>query len=168
MKSEIQSVLDDAVHIIVGDANGADKAIQAYLSDVNYKTVTVFHVGETSRNNVGLWDAQQVPAASNLKGRAFYTEKDKVMALKADYGIVFWDGKSAGSISNVCELLSLKKTAFVYSEPLKKFIKVTSAKELTDLLSVCAPNVRDALEKSSILKLQLETLKVSKQHSLGF
>lgn len=40
--------------------------------------------------------------------RAFFTAKDLKMAEEADYGLMVWDTKSTGTLSNVIELLKRK------------------------------------------------------------
>ena len=60
----ICSVLDDAIdkgeEILVGDCSGADAAIQKYLYDREYKSVTVYVSGDKVRNNIGGWNVKHV------------------------------------------------------------------------------------------------------------
>lgn len=137
IRNRVQNMMDQDFRILVGDANGADKAVQKYLSEQRYKNVVVFCAGVACRNNVGDWEVHQVKVDSKLKGRAFYTQKDLKMADEADYGFVLWDGKSAGSITNVLELLKRNKSVVVYLSKSKEFKNVKNAEQLNSLLDTC-------------------------------
>ena len=134
VRSRIKEWLDQRAKFVVGDANGADKAMQGYLADQNYQDVKVYCSGSVCRNNIGDWDVQEVSVDPKLKGRAFYTQKDKEMASIADSGFVLWDGKSIGSINNVHELLKNGKSIVVYLSPKQQFIDVTNSGELEALI----------------------------------
>jgi hypothetical protein len=59
LNAVIRARIDDVVisrghTVIVGDANGADKAVQQYLADRHYPHVVVFCM-ESCRNNIGSW-----------------------------------------------------------------------------------------------------------------
>ena len=41
----LQNIIDSGLKVIIGDANGADKAFQKFFADANYKNVTVFCSG---------------------------------------------------------------------------------------------------------------------------
>ncbi len=111
IRQRINNIVEKDFAIIIGDANGADKAMQAYLASIDYPHVTVFCVGSHCRNNVGDWKSEMISASSNVTGREFYALKDKEMAHRADFGLVLWDGKSSGSIANVLEMLKFGKKA---------------------------------------------------------
>ena len=96
IKTRIDNMIEKSFRIFVGDANGADKAMQKFLSDAHYPNVVVFCAGENCRNNIGEWDVTQVPVNPKLKGRDFYTAKDKEMATKADYGVCYVGWKECG------------------------------------------------------------------------
>lgn len=134
VRNWIKELINQGTHLIVGDASGADKAMQKYLADQHYQNVKVYCSGSRCRNNIGDWDLQKVFVGPNLKGRAFYTQKDKEMASIADSGFVLWDGKSIGSINNVRELLNNGKTVVVYFSPKQQFIDVTNFHELEELI----------------------------------
>ena len=134
IKARFKELLNENTNFIVGDANGADKAMQVFLADQEYKQVIVFCSGPICRNNVGAWNVQAVSVDPNLKGRAFYTQKDKKMASIADSGFVLWDGKSIGSINNVNELLKNGKKITVYLSPKKQFIDVANSDDFEALI----------------------------------
>ena len=167
IRGRIQNIVDQNFQVVVGDANGADKAMQSYLADRHYRNVAVYCAGGICRNNVGSWSTENIHIDPKLKGRAFYTEKDKAMAAKADFGLVLWDGKSEGSINNVLELLKNGKKSVVYFSPRKEFVNVRTADDANELLRLCDPTVSRDLRASSNLRRQMEFLSMSGQRSLS-
>lgn len=147
IRDRIGNMIEQDFRIVVGDANGADRALQKNLADARYENVVVFCSGETCRNNIGKWDERHVPVDSRLKGRAFYTQKDMAMAAEADYGLVLWDGKSVGSIGNVLELLKREKSVVVYFAPEKRFFTLSSLNDAKALLERCDAESVSAISK---------------------
>lgn len=110
-KDRLDTIIDSGLPIVVGDANGVDKAVQKHLHDARYRAVTVFCSGAVCRNNLGHWKTNNVQAQKSAKGFEFYATKDRVMAREADFGLMIWDGKSAGTILNVLRLIREGKKA---------------------------------------------------------
>lgn len=137
IRDRLRKMMEKDFTIILGDANGADKAMQSFLNESLYRNVTVFCAGNKCRNNVGEWPTNNVDVPSSLKGRDFYTAKDKKMAAEADYGFVMWDGKSAGSINNVLELIKRGKYVVVFLSANKEFFTVKYVDDITHLLQLC-------------------------------
>jgi hypothetical protein len=54
VKSRLDRIMDRQYSIIVGDAIGADKAVQSYLQGKGYRDVEVFCAGGECRNNCGM------------------------------------------------------------------------------------------------------------------
>ena len=109
-RERLENVIRSGFPVIVGDANGADKAIQKYLLDRDYKNVTVFCSGSTCRNNLGHWATSQI-RAPQARGFQFYAAKDREMAREAEFGLMIWDGKSPGTVLNVLRLVRAGKKA---------------------------------------------------------
>lgn len=168
IRDRLKNVLDQHYAIVVGDANGADKAIQKYLMDNNYQYVTVYCSGNVCRNNAGNWEVSKIQVDSKLKGRDFYAEKDKKMAAVADYGFVLWDGSSPGSFNNIMELLRNNKKALVYFSPEKSFCSVAKIDDVRLLLLKCSQKTQDELKKK--IKLTNIALEIEgmPQRALGF
>jgi probable addiction module antidote protein len=146
-KERLNNVIQVNARVIVGDANGADKAVQKFLSEREYPWVTVFCSGDECRNNVGYWDTRHVDAPKDAKGFDFYAAKDRIMAREADYGLMIWDGKSAGTILNILRLLNAGRKAVLINSAEKT---ATNFKSLTDWInfySSCAPGFRDDIRK---------------------
>jgi hypothetical protein len=168
IRTRIQNIINNGFQVIVGDANGADKALQKLLADSKYRNVKVFCAANICRNNIGEWKVQNVQVDAKLKGCDFYTQKDKEMASKADYGLVLWDGKSAGSISNVFELLKMHKTAVVYFSPEKKFYNIKKLQDAQDLLNRCDEESIGSIKKKIKLSTAIKNVEAASQGALGF
>ena len=151
LNAEITRRLDQMIErelcILVGDANGADKAVQTYFSERQYPNVVVFCTGGQCRNNVAKWPVTSVPAPHNIRDFRFFTAKDAAMASEADVGLMLWDGESTGTIVNVARLVAANKPAVVYVSPTKEFSTIRSHSDLETLLSLCAPNVRKRIDE---------------------
>ncbi|MDD2815677.1 MAG: hypothetical protein PHP00_08060 [Thiotrichaceae bacterium] len=130
VRDRLQNIVNQQFSIVVGDANGADKAVQKYLAEINYTQVSVYYAGSLCRNNLGNWHVESIQVDAKLKGRDFYTQKDKAMAAQADYGFVLWDGKSIGSFNNINELLSRNKKVLVYFTPEQTFIPMSKSEDI--------------------------------------
>lgn len=143
---EVRVRLDEMMRreltILVGDANGADKAIQTYFARHEYARVLVFCTSGDCRNNVGPWPTRVVEAPHRARDFAFYTAKDAAMAEEADVGMALWDGESFGTIVNVARLVARGKPAVVYVAPEKTFATLKSPDDLVRLLSTVDDDVR--------------------------
>lgn len=91
--------------------------------------------------------------------RAFFTAKDLAMAAEADYGLMIWDSRSTGTLSNVLELLNQKKYSVVFIRDKKQFIVVKSPDQLSELVSHMPPDAFAAAEKKIQLSEKITRLK---------
>jgi probable addiction module antidote protein len=140
VKERLNNVIGSGHHVIVGDANGADKAVQRHLIDASYDKVTVFCSGERYRNNLGRWQTRYVTTAKNMKGFQFYAAKDREMAREADFGLMIWDGKSVGTVLNVLRLIRAGKKAVLIDVPDKQTTTLKTPADWDDFISRCSPN----------------------------
>lgn len=150
----LDRICESELQVIVGDANGADKAVQGYLKNKNYDFVEVFCVGIVCRNNVGHWPTRTI-AAGNLKGFDFYAAKDRVMAEEATYGLMIWDGESVGTLMNVVRLIRDKKPVAVFVRPARQFIDLHTPEEFRCFLHDYGSRVRAKLETRAASELKL-------------
>jgi hypothetical protein len=138
----IREKLDDLIarqcEILVGDANGADKAAQEHLAQQQYQHVIVYCMN-TCRNNAGNWPTKQVEASGNRKDFAYYAAKDLAMARDSKCGVMLWDGKSKGTLNNLQQLLTQQKQVLVYLTPENAFHKLRTTIDLQELLQRCNP-----------------------------
>lgn len=131
--------------VLVGDANGADKAVQKFFADATYGNVTVFCTGEKFRNNLGHWPTHHVEPPKGAKGFQFYAAKDREMAAKADFGLMIWDGKSSGTLLNVLRLAKAGKISVLYNAPEKKSHNIAPS-SWDSFLAHCSDDLRSDLE----------------------
>lgn len=60
VRKRLHQIIDRQLPVLIGDANGADKAVQQYLQNRGYGSVEVFCVGENCRNNLGHWKIRAI------------------------------------------------------------------------------------------------------------
>lgn len=154
----IRKRLDDFIQrgdaILIGDANGADKAVQTYLAGKHYANVTVYCM-EECRNNIGQWHVRHVEPLSKKKDSSYYATKDRVMFEEAQCGMMLWDAKSKGTLRNVLNLVGAGKRTLVYFAPAKEFQVVASEQDLQTLLARCSPRDLDEAARKLGLKTPL-------------
>jgi probable addiction module antidote protein len=149
-KDRLKNIIDKGFEVIVGDANGADKAVQSYMADADYKRVTVYCSGNEPRNNVGHWKVSSVVPPKTAKGFQFYAAKDRAMAEKANYGLMIWDGKSPGTILNILRLIRRNKLAVLLNVPEKKHFNFQTGTEWTQFIRRCnAEFISDLRERAT-------------------
>ena len=146
VRQRLDEMLRRELTILVGDANGADKALQTYFAEHHYSNVVVFCTAGDCRNNVGGWPVREVEAPHRARDFAFFTAKDAAMADEADVGLALWDGQSSGTIVNVARLVARSKPAVVYVAPVKTFSTLKTPDDLADFLSSAATDVRERVE----------------------
>lgn len=147
IRNRLLNIIGQGYIILIGDANGADKAVQKFLFEENYKDISVYCSGKKCRNNVGGWDTVNIEPPSNLKSMKFYMVKDFEMAKAADYGFMLWDGKSAGTLNNILMLLKLNKKSLVYFSPRRQFYAVSCLSDLDEIFKICNPENLLKIEK---------------------
>jgi hypothetical protein len=128
-------MVEKRLSVVIGDANGADKAVQRYLSSRRYDLVEIFCAGETPRNNIGDWRLRRVQPPRDTLDFDYYASKDRQMARAAAVGLLIWDGESQGTLMNVLRLVTLHKIAVVYVGPRKAFFSIRSRGDFDKLAS---------------------------------
>jgi len=135
VKTRLDTMIEKGFQILVGDANGADKAVQRYFADKAYPNVLVHCMKDHCRNNLGSWPTRQLVAPRGAKGFEYYCIKDLAMAEAAEYGLMLWDGKSKGTVNNVVNLSRDHKPVVVYVAPTRQFRTIKTFDDLKDLLA---------------------------------
>lgn len=159
VKERISKAVDADLSIVVGDADGADKSIQQHLVDIHAQKVTVYCSGTEPRNNLGDWTVEHVRTDAAPGTRGFFTAKDRKMADAADFGLMIWDTKSTGTLSNVIELLNAKKKSLVFVNKLKTFVTVGDTNSLEQLLANMSEGARMKAERKIGLSTKIASLK---------
>jgi hypothetical protein len=134
VKERISKAVRAGLSVAVGDADGADASIQEYLASISAEHVTVYCSGDKPRNNIGDWIVEHVYPDAEPGTRKYFTAKDLKMAAAADYGLMIWDSKSTGTLSNVIELLKANKKSVVFVNKAKAFVNVSDSESLERLL----------------------------------
>jgi hypothetical protein len=156
--ARLEKIVEKALPVLVGDANGADKALQEYFHRRKYQYVIVFCAGGLCRNNVGQWEQRDIPAPRRARDAEFYSVKDKVMADEASIGLMVWDGKSVGTLMNVYRLLAQDKNAVMYSVPEERFIEFKQPTQWEEFLAQCDNSLRQKLEQRVVLEKRARTV----------
>ena len=126
IRSKLDELLARDLWMFIGDANGADRALQQHLADREYERVVVYAVTGMLRNNVGHWKVRSVDAPTGARGFDLYSAKDIQMANDASYGFMLWDGKSRGTLANVHRLLAHGKPVAVHHGPARRLVSLRS------------------------------------------
>lgn len=145
LNHDVRRRLDTIVHkgftVILGDANGVDKAVQQYLSSKSYRDVLVFCMDSGCRNNVGGWPTRTITAAHpQRRDFAYYSAKDRAMSEAADYGLMLWDGQSRGTLTNIVHLVREGKPVVVYVAPESSFYTLHQSRQLAEMLDRFDPS----------------------------
>jgi hypothetical protein len=157
VKERLDSIMKQNLTVLIGDANGADNAVQGYLAKCNYQNVVVYTM-QPCRNNIGDWPTRSHTAAMGAKrdrhyrDRHYYGIKDLAMATDADCGFMLWDGTSKGTLTNIVNLLNANKKALLYLAPKKSFFKLHTFKDLQEAL--CANGIEDVPELLAAMGLR--------------
>lgn len=153
LSSEVHRRLDEILAknlpVAIGDAPGVDKSVQQYLHAKGYRDVEVFCSGTRCRNNVGDWPTRQVAVNSSRRDFDFYATKDIEMAREASFGLMIWDGESAGTLMNVWRLIKQNKKAVILEVPKRASHELNSESEWKVFFSACSDEIRQRIEKLS-------------------
>ncbi len=147
VRERINKIVSSHLNVVVGDAYGADTAIQKCLRDCRATKVTIYCTGDTPRNNMADWLVHGVHSKARAGSRAFFTAKDLDMARSSDYGLMIWDCKSTGTLSNVIELLKEGKKSVVFINKNQDFITVADKLGLDRLLRLMSEYARANAEQ---------------------
>lgn len=125
---KVEERLDNMInkfHILVGDADGIDSAVQNYFSKKGYYNLTVYSIREKARHKKSdkfILKTIDVDISSPSE-REKQREKDKAMTFDSNYCFIIWDQKSLGSFYNIIRALEQNKPVLVYSTRSGDFIE---------------------------------------------
>jgi hypothetical protein len=105
---------DSNFEFLVGDAPGSDSAFQKSLKKIGSTKVTVYSSAGYIRNNFGKWETKEIESGLLSKSNAVHAFKDRLMTSLADRGLMLWDCESAGTLSNVIDLVESGKSCQIW------------------------------------------------------
>ncbi|MCY4047934.1 MAG: hypothetical protein OXF42_07520 [Candidatus Dadabacteria bacterium] len=137
VRARLNSVIASNCKVVVGEAGGADKAVQGFFAQEGYKNVVIYCMDGEYRNNLGNWETVVIDSGGRRKDFKYFAMKDAEMSRVADFGIMIWDGKSRGTLNNIFNLLEQRKEADVYFSPDRRFVSVKSLEDVEGLIGKC-------------------------------
>jgi adenine-specific DNA-methyltransferase len=102
VKHRLDRIVEKCLAVVIGDASGADKAVQRFLAERQFEKVEVFSTDESPRNNLGGWPVRVVRPGHSRKDSDYYATRDRAMAAEATVGLMLWDGQSRGPAPRRC------------------------------------------------------------------
>jgi hypothetical protein len=153
VRQRLDRIIERRLAVLVGDANGADKAVQEYLRGKHYELVEVFCSGDSCRNNTGHWPVRTIKVEKKKRDFSFYATKDRAMADEASVGFMLWDKESVGTLMNVLRLVRHNKKVVLFVAPDRKFIDVKDDDDWARLVASCARELRERVEQESSSEL---------------
>lgn len=147
LRKRLDQIIEKQLQVLLGDANGADKAVQAYLAEHSYSNVKIFCSGDDCRNNLGPWEIKWVKPPHSRRDFEFFTAKDAAMAREADVGLMLWDGQSSGTVVNAARLIAAGKPVVIYVAPEKEFRTLRSRFDFEALLTPCSADTRKRIDQ---------------------
>ncbi len=110
----IEERIIDKADFYIGDAPGSDTAFQTFVAKKRYNNVKIFSSAGYVRNNVGKWNFELIDSGLKSKSNSVHAFKDRHMCKLSDSGIMIWDGKSSGTMSNVIDLVQQGKNCYIW------------------------------------------------------
>jgi adenine-specific DNA-methyltransferase len=147
VKRRLARIVEKGLSVLVGDANGADRAVQRYLSEQHFDKVEVFAADPSPRNNLGGWPVRVISPPHARRDFDYYAAKDRAMAAEATVGLMLWNGESRGTLLNVLRLAASGKPVVVYMSSKKAFVEVRAERDLGTLLAELDGGGRERLRR---------------------
>jgi hypothetical protein len=126
---------DSHNEFLVGDASGADLAFQVELDKMNCSNVTIYSSAGYVRNNRGNWTAKHIESGLESSTNAKHAFKDRYMTEFADTGLMLWDCESAGTLSNVIDLIQKGKSCKIWLALEAELFTFDNSSSLDNLLN---------------------------------
>jgi len=110
----LNSWMREGVEFLVGEAKGTDAKFQEFFKFSKYSNVKIYYSGDYVRHNFGNWETEKIDSGLKTKSHAMHAAKDRTMTALADTGLMIWDTLSAGTLSNLIDLLNQGKPCQMY------------------------------------------------------
>jgi hypothetical protein len=147
IRTRLSNLMTNKHTVLIGDANGVDKAVQSFFAEGGYHDVIVYCMDGACRNNVGNWQVKSIDSGGRKKDFAYYAMKDAQMSVEADYGFMIWNGESKGTVNNLLNLVQQGKSALVYRAPSREFIQIKTTSDINLLIATCSSAVVEYFNK---------------------
>jgi hypothetical protein len=134
--------MEASCEFLVGDAPGSDRAFQVFLKSKKFPNVTVYSSAGEIRNNLGNWPVEYVDSGLKSKSNAVHAFKDRKMSKIADSGLMIWDCNSAGTLSNLIDLIRQGKNCYMWVAPDSDMYQFDNPQSLDKWMNAY-PEVRD-------------------------
>jgi hypothetical protein len=144
--NEVLELISDYVgknyNFLIGDASGSDSAFQYFFAKEKYQKVRIFSSAGYIRNNLGNWNWELIDSGLKSKSNAVHAFKDRHMCKLSNFGIMIWDCQSAGTLSNVIDLVRQGENCFIWVAPDSDLYQFDNIKSLEKWMDDYQ-NVRD-------------------------
>lgn len=121
ISAEVMDLLNEYVdkkyNFLIGDAPGSDASFQSFFAKKQYKNIKIFSSAGYVRNNVGNWYSELIESGLKSKSNSVHAFKDRHMCKLSNLGIMIWDCQSAGTLSNIIDLIRQGKNCFIWVAP---------------------------------------------------
>ncbi len=141
----IENIMERRHDVIIGDAPGADAAVQRYMKASNYRHVRVFCSGRRCRNNLDSWSTRPVAASAHARGFQFSAASDRVMAHEASFGLMVWDGTSVGTLANTTRLAQAGKPTVLFDASQRRTFSIRAVDQWRAFAASISPALLNAL-----------------------
>ena len=149
--AEVMELLSDYVdkeyNFLIGDAPGSDTSFQSFFAKKQCKNIKIFSSAGYIRNNVGNWDWELINSGLKSKSNSVHAFKDRHMCKISDSGIMIWDCQSAGTLSNVIDLVRQGKNCFVWVAPDSDLYQFDNQKSLEKWMDAYQDVTDEALKR---------------------
>jgi len=163
LPSEVKVLLDEKVStnefFNIGDAPGSDTSFQSFFANKQYKNIKIFSSAGYIRNNVGNWDWELIDSGLKSKSNAVHAFKDRYMCKISNSGIMIWDCKSAGTLSNVIDLVRQGKNCYIWVAPDSDLYQFDNQKSLDKWMDAYQDVKGEALKRLSRFYRRLDKKK---------
>lgn len=67
LRTRLRNLITNKHTVLVGDANGVDKAVQSFFAEEGYRNVIIYCMDGECRNNVGNWEIKSINSGGRKK-----------------------------------------------------------------------------------------------------
>lgn len=149
VKELLTEKIDKNYEFVIGDAPGSDTAFQAFFLQKKYLRVKIYSSAGYIRNNLGNWDWELIDSGLKSKSNAVHAFKDRYMCKIANSGIMIWDCQSAGTLSNVIDLVRQGKNCYIWVAPDSDLYQFDNQKSLDKWMDAYQDVKDEALKRLS-------------------